>query len=72
MSIPYGAFCEPITNAKIKLFKMSSQTLFSSSFDSSSSESNSERLFKNIKIKNLFTLTPECVFLIIIVRHLNC
>ena len=60
MAISHGALCGSQQIGKINLFKLSYQTLPSSSSDSSSSEYSSERLFKNIKIKNAFTLTPEC------------
>ena len=60
MDIPHDALCGSQQIGKINLFKLSSQTLPLSSFDSSSSESSSERLFKNIKIQNAFTLTPKC------------
>ena len=60
MDIPHDALCGSQQIGKINLFKLSSQTLHLSSFDSSSSESSSERLFKNIKIQNAFTLTPKC------------
>ena len=60
IAIPHGAICGSLKLEKTNLFKFSSQTLPSSSSDSSSSESSSERLFKKIKIKNAFTLTPEC------------
>ena len=59
IAIPHGALCGSQQIRKINLFKLSYQTLPSSSSDSGSSESSSERLFKNIKIKNAFTLTPE-------------
>ena len=44
------------------MFKLSSQTLPSSSSDSSSSNSTSEILVANMKIRNALTitLTPEC------------
>ena len=61
MAISHGALCGSQHIGKINLFKLSYQTLPSSSSDSSSSEYSSERLFKNIKIKNALTLTPECV-----------
>ena len=60
MSIPHGALCGSQQIEKNNVFKLSSQTLTFSSSDSSSSESSSQRLLKNIKIKNASTFTPEC------------
>ena len=60
MNIPHDALCGSQQIGEINLFKFSYQTLPSSSSDSSLSESSSERLFANMKIRNAFILTPEC------------
>ena len=51
LDIPHGSLCGSQQIGKINLFKLASQTLPSSFSDSSSSESRSERLFKNVKLK---------------------
>ena len=51
LAIPHGSLCGSQQNGKINLFKLASETLPSSFSDSSSSESRSERLFKNVKLK---------------------
>ena len=62
MAIPHGALCESQQIGKIDLFEISSQTLLSSSSDSSSS-SGLDRIFTNMKTRNALTitLTPEIV-----------
>ena len=62
MAIPHCVLCGSQQLGKNYLFKLSSQTLPCSSSDSSSSNSGSEILFTNTKIRNALTiiLTPEC------------
>ena len=61
MDIPYGALCGSQQIGKINLFKLPSWTSLSFSTDSSSS-SNLEKIFANLKIRDALTITlpPEC------------
>ena len=58
IDIPHDALYGSKQIRKINLFNFSSQTLPSSSSDCILSESSSERLLRNSKIQNAFTLTP--------------